>query len=499
MIAVSDAFKEAMKSRRDFRCRAHVIFANGQEIDIPESLFSLSGNTIRSGNGTDGLPLGEVVGRSISLELMNQGQHFTLYQWVGAKINLILVFNVGDADETVDMGVFTVTEPETQGYVLAVTAHDDTYKTDKAYDSPITYPNTLSNIFSDACFRCGIPYESATFLNSDFEVLARPSNVTYRQVLGMVAMLAGGNVIINRDGNAEIKTWNFSPSGEETLGDWYSFNAEAVNHTITGISATVSEYVNGRVTASTLLEGEDGYVISLENQMMIGKESEALQRIREVFVGKSIRIFDGEHAPNPLVEFMDNVIVGSKTVLTNSVVTDIEFNFLGTSVFSNSASTEARVNSTYKVKENLGKKADDIYNELMAGISRTEEGLSLQVAKLNELASVTMTKSQIELAISGAIDGIDGIDTKTGVVVDVDGVKVYREGDSVENRITHGGMYVRRNAGESREDVLVADEDGVNALNLTARKYLIIGENSRFEDYVDDAGKKRTACFWIGG
>lgn len=499
MIEVSQAFLDAMKVRRDFRCRIHVTFSNGTETDLMEDSFSVSGNGIISGNNVDGLPIGEAVGRSIFLELVTR-DIVSSYSWVGAKIQLYLSFPVGDQVELIDMGTFTVTEPETVGYTISITAHDDMYLTDKPYDSELEYPNTLTNIFADACLRCGIPYESKTFFNSDFEVLARPNNVTYRQILGMVAMLAGGNVIINRSGNAEIKTYSFSLSGNyPTLDGWFDISNEQRHFTITGLSTTVTDYIDGRVVASTLLEGEDGYVLPLQNPMMDGKESEALKRLSSVFIGKSVWRFSGEHASDPRIEFMDRVFVVSKNNMFVSTVTDINFVFLGSSSFANSAATEAKVNSTYKVQENVGKKTDEMYEELMASIRRTETGLSFQVAKLNDLASVTMTKDQIELTITRAIEAIDGVDTKTGVVVDAEGLKVYREGDAVENRITHGGMYVRRNAGEEKEDVLVADEDGVNALNLTARKYLIIGETSRFEDYVDEDGKKRTACFWIGG
>jgi hypothetical protein len=43
--------------------------------------------------------------------------------------------------------------------------------------------------------------------------------------------------------------------------------------------------------------------------------------------------------------------------------------------------------------------------------------------------------------------------------------------------------------------VLTANNVGVDAVNLHATTYLIIGNNSRFEDY----GSNRTGCFWIGG
>jgi hypothetical protein len=52
-------------------------------------------------------------------------------------------------------------------------------------------------------------------------------------------------------------------------------------------------------------------------------------------------------------------------------------------------------------------------------------------------------------------------------------------------------MFVKRNTTE----MLGADATGVRAENLLVRKYLTIGNNSRFEDYESN----RTACFYIGG
>ena len=46
--------------------------------------------------------------------------------------------------------------------------------------------------------------------------------------------------------------------------------------------------------------------------------------------------------------------------------------------------------------------------------------------------------------------------------------------------------------------VLTANNEGVQAVNLHATTYLIIGQYSRFEDY-DKDGEPRTGCFWIGG
>ena len=43
--------------------------------------------------------------------------------------------------------------------------------------------------------------------------------------------------------------------------------------------------------------------------------------------------------------------------------------------------------------------------------------------------------------------------------------------------------------------VLKANNTGVDAVNLHASTYLVVGNRSRFENY----GTNRTGCFWIGG
>ena len=67
---------------------------------------------------------------------------------------------------------------------------------------------------------------------------------------------------------------------------------------------------------------------------------------------------------------------------------------------------------------------------------------------------------------------------------------VEKSGKEMKTTITEDGMTVYR----SGEGVLQANNEGVKAKNLHANTYLIIGNNSRFEDYKYD----RTGCFWIG-
>lgn len=90
---------------------------------------------------------------------------------------------------------------------------------------------------------------------------------------------------------------------------------------------------------------------------------------------------------------------------------------------------------------------------------------------------------------------VDHVTTETGYTFGADGLNIHKRGEEMTNLIDNTGMYISR----SGEDVLVANNEGVNAINLTARQYLIIGTNSRLEDYSNGTDTKRTACFYIGG
>ena len=88
-------------------------------------------------------------------------------------------------------------------------------------------------------------------------------------------------------------------------------------------------------------------------------------------------------------------------------------------------------------------------------------------------------------------DGVSKVVTSTGFTFDDAGMTVEKSGSEMKTQITENGMSVYQNSAQ----VLTANNKGVDARNLHATTYLIVGNNSRFEDY----GYDRTGCFWIGG
>lgn len=139
---------------------------------------------------------------------------------------------------------------------------------------------------------------------------------------------------------------------------------------------------------------------------------------------------------------------------------------------------------TQELQEGLGETNDKI-EDLNNGISTVQESIS----------SVEQTASELTIKVQKIKDdGVDRITTGMGYKFDDDGLNITREGSELATKIDDDGMEVTKNG----EVMLKANNQGVDAVNLHAKTYLIVGENSRFEDYTLD-GENYTACFWVGG
>ena len=124
--------------------------------------------------------------------------------------------------------------------------------------------------------------------------------------------------------------------------------------------------------------------------------------------------------------------------------------------------------------------------------------IATSVGTINEsLSQIEQLADSINIRVSSleAKDGeVDHVTTTTGYTFDANGLQIYKSGEEIKNLLDNTGMYVTR----SDEEILTANNNGVSAINLSAKQYLIVGASSRFEDYTDGTGARRTACFYIG-
>ena len=164
-------------------------------------------------------------------------------------------------------------------------------------------------------------------------------------------------------------------------------------------------------------------------------------------------------------------------------------------VVSDVAGQEVILNSQESRISNLELNNDSIeasVSKLETTTLTTLDGIKTTVSKLEEKAGLAITEEDVTIAIESKLENADGIFiTGTDYGFSADGLRVAKDGQAMESLLDNSGLEVSR----SGEAILTADDTGVNALNLTARQYLIVGNHARFENY----GTGRTACFWIGG
>ena len=161
------------------------------------------------------------------------------------------------------------------------------------------------------------------------------------------------------------------------------------------------------------------------------------------------------------------------------MIVDTELNSTSTNPVENKA-IYAQFNS---ISAEVKQVKDDFNNNI--------EVVNEDIQTLTQKVNATMTAEDVKLQIQSELNnGVTKVETTTGFTFNDKGLTVSKSGSEMTTQITEDGMTVFRD----NTAILIANNVGVDAVNLHATTYLIIGNNSRFEDY----GENRTGCFWIG-
>lgn len=394
MINTSLECRKLMQTNTGFQEYVTITLAdtNHTVLTIPQRDLVIQNNGIVSGAAANSFPIGQASARTIRLEIANFDDKYSEYDFYGARIGLVVKYPLPTAEgadqryESFNYGFYTVISPETRGTTIKITAVDDMYKADRPYSTNLTFPRTALQVYTDACQTLGLAVQTASFTNDDFIVQTKPHDCTFRQVLGGCAMLAGGNIYINREGRVEIKTYNSTPiqnwlkydggvyspweikdnlnggsfnpwnTGDAADGDSFQNMLNGIHVlyawltppavdtddiTITGVRTEIG-------SDESILQGEEGYVLTIENPLIEGKEADALELIGDEVIGLKFRQFSGEYIGDPTIEFMDPCIVTDRKGNTyGSFVTDVDYSFRGKTSISNSAEPKIRTGISY--------------------------------------------------------------------------------------------------------------------------------------------------------
>lgn len=511
MKTASKEFREKMNRGSQFYQTAKIIFADGRKKELDRKDFYISGNSCSDGPGTNAFPLGEAMAKQITMSLVNDDDRFSDYDFYLAEITVWLKCDLSETTESILMGTYTVTTPETYGAQVTVEASDDMYKGNEEYATELTYPATLAEILRDSCSSCGVNLLHTEFSNNTFEVQEKPEDITHRQLWGMIAMIAGGNARMNENNYLEMVEYDFSyfekegldggyfdtnnpyASGDSADGgnftDWSSGDsadggdfAELENFhffyraktptiatddvVITGVQTTIDD--------TAYLFGSEGYVIKIENQLITEKPQEAVELIGSKIIGLKFRPFTMDHAAYPLAEFGDLCYIADrKGNVYQSVVTDVNFTFFGYTTIScaaddplrnsskyYSSSTEAILKGRRNTKKQLG--AYDLAVQQLTNLITNSFGVFKTEEPLEDGSVIYYLHNKPELSSSSTIWKM----TSDTFSVSTDGGKTWNAGmDSEGNAVVNVLNAIGINA-DWMITGQISDKTGKNYWNL---------------------------------
>ena len=352
---------------------------------------------------------------------------------------------------------------------------------------------------------------------------------TLREVLDMVAEATQTIYFIDNQDRLIFKRLDEDgvPDIVITKEDYFDLESKSGRRLQTIVSATE---LGDNVAASGTAIGSTQYV--RDNAFWELREDIAVlvENAVEAIAGLTINQFDCDWRGNFLVEIGDKIGIVAKdgSVITSFLLDDtIEYNggFQEKTKWeydeedeetANPSSlgevlkqTYARVDKANKQIEIVASETDVLGSEIGSLQINTEsinatvkavetsindnmESINESIQTLTTQVQASMTADEVNIIISEAMaTGVEAVSTTTGFTFNEVGLSISRSDSEISTTITEDGMTVYRDD----EIVLTADNEGVKAQDLHATTFLIIGTNSRFEDY---DGGSRTGCFWIG-
>lgn len=350
MINVSNAFKKKIAEGYPVIEEVDITFPDGTVKTVNKEILN-SGNGIVDGVDGSSFPIGQTVCKSLQLSLDNSQEQWKNYYFYGAKLRVKLKMELDDGTtETINRGTFTVTTPEEYGEDVELTALDDMYKANKTYTTSLAFPQDAYVVLQDACQRCGISLGtgSGAMEHATFPIQSVPDGMTFRDVIGCIAMIESANARIDNGGYLQLVKWDFSGVNVDNaptvdsegflkfgggsaidssgyispVGDWmidsdgFLYLNEGVNapqRLRDYLSAPTLSTDNIVITGIQVKSGDasyqygsNEYILQIENTLLQANQLPVVAEwIGASLIGKQFRSMEGDLLYNPLIEFGD--------------------------------------------------------------------------------------------------------------------------------------------------------------------------------------------------
>ncbi len=496
------------------------------------------GSTLSSGEA------GAVVESFTLTQSVNSGQELTLGSVCAAMAELSVLSPQGlslkagdeltlyrtDGESTCKIGVFIAQEPERKSVGrLKITAYDRVTRLDcdlSGWIEELTeWPYTLGQFSQMVCARCGVALKACDLPNGDYQIPKfQAGQVTGRQLMQWIGELSGRFCRADRDGNLEFAWYTpreitITPGGEHYYFQGQLHYGQYQVEPIGKVQLRQNDSDVGTVYPNDP-EAVNTYSITA-NPLLTADSASSL-------IGIAQTLYEQLHAvsytPCKVAIATDCTLAAGDIVTVQAadgavfsmyVMTRIQQGSRDTLEATGSqtrSSTSAVNNRSLQALSgkvlNLKTTVDGLQAEnrdaagKIASLELTVAGISSEVSRQQteghsvktQLTALTQKAEAVELNVQKLTeDGASRVQTQTGFTFDDRGLTICKSSSQMENLLDETGMYVRR----SGKTILQANQDGVEAVDVTVRNYLVVGEHARFEDYSSGADTRRTACYWI--
>lgn len=383
MINVSTAFKAALEDDNRKFSGSCTITLNGTgrstSVNIDSSQLWDNGFVVDdSTSNTGGFDIGSAIVQKFMLRLNNMYDDFTECDFTGAVISNVKVsLDLGDKQESVSKGIFTVNDTSYDGDIITLECLDNMHKFDISYEkSNLTYPATLLQIVQDACRCCGVTLatDSLQFEYYNYVIQEKPddSTITFRDVLTWVGQISGHFWKCNKSGQLSAGWYNMSDlSAGKNIHTLQTNVVTDVNVDMDDVVITCIRIVTEDENSNqvTFQSGSDGYAIVIDSNKFINKDNaaEIASMVGGRVVGLRFRPMTVSSLQDPTIEAGDGAIVYDRKLKSyKTFFTNVVFSIDADNQMSNDAESALR-NSAERFSE-----ASKIYQDLKKHLNKNK-------------------------------------------------------------------------------------------------------------------------------
>ena len=497
------------------------IFSGAERENVLQSV-----TVTRSVNAGQELTLGSACAGELRAELITPNGGLSL-----AAGDAVTVFRVDETEARTQMGIFYLEKPERgSAHTLQLTGYDAVSRLDTDLTGWLKdldqWPYAALEFARMVCTRCGLTLLNEEIPNGDFYLEPfSGEGITGRQLIQWLGQIFGRFCRATAEGQLEFAWYapndqvTITPHGEDGSVFYYGGQLQYADYETAPIEKIqLRQNAQDVGTVWPNEAGEKNTYVLENNPMLANSGAEALLPVAQTLFahlqgvcftpctvtipatpgigagdiltltdanGKTITTWVMKKTANGLQDTLE--CTGSYRRDSVSVVNNRSYQALTGKVLN----LRLDVDGLKLENKDTGGKLASINLDLEKIRSRMERQEATTEGLQSSFSTLTQTAEGLSLELETIRrNGTDQVKTAMGYTFNDQGLHISRPDSDMENLLDHTGMYVRRNS----QVVLQANNHGVAARDVTVKNYLIIGENSRIEDY----GGNRTACFYIG-